>query len=327
MLLKSSPILSPKVVVFVAVTLIARWGAARHVRARDFQTWLRDEQQDGVTVTRIPGGLRSLSRRSPSRPYQDCLVARCLRASFVFDLTLPPAHGANSRLAVGLGQLLSWRCLRQHFAIRPVTTLDQLPFGDLPDRIPVRIWCRSRLSLGKKMGRNNHSHTPEISIVCVFNNPKVGQDCLDRSSARTQVRSISTTLRWTIEVHTFTSAGAALNHGARQARHELVAFAHQDVYLHSIDRLAIAGSAFLGGTWGLLGANGVTSQGESVGRLRDRAQLIGRHAPTPVEADRVEMREVLFMVPREQLLRHPLTEDTISRGTRMQSSTVFVYDA
>lgn len=146
-----------------------------------------------------------------------------------------------------------------------------------------------------------------ISIVCVFNNPEVLQECLDRSiraysgSLEIQYIPVDNTNR------TFSSAGSALNHGTRQARHELVAFAHQDVYLHSLDRLAAVGLQLLSGGWGLLGANGVTTQGQSIGRLRDRVQLIGKEANTPVEVDSVD--EVLFMASRDLMLSEPLSED------------------
>jgi hypothetical protein len=146
-----------------------------------------------------------------------------------------------------------------------------------------------------------------ISIVCVFNDPSVRRDCLDRSLARycgdvdVEYLPIDNTS------HRFTSAGAALNHGAASARHEVVAFAHQDVFLHSIDRVAAAGSALSAGEWGLLGANGVPHVGRFAGRMRDRVQLIGSHEPVPVDVDSVD--EVLFLVSRSRLLQHPLTED------------------
>ncbi len=145
-----------------------------------------------------------------------------------------------------------------------------------------------------------------ISIVCVFNDSAVRQECLDRSI---QVYAGAVDIDYIPIDNTggaFASAGAALNHGARRARHDLIAFVHQDVYLHSIDRLVVAGSA-LHKTWGLLGANGVTGQAENVGRLRDRAQLIGRHALLPVEVDSVD--EVLFLLRRDVVLEHPLSEE------------------
>ena len=146
-----------------------------------------------------------------------------------------------------------------------------------------------------------------ISIICVYNAPDVRQECLDRSIERYSGPVEVDFIPVDNTTHAFTSAGAALNHGARQARHDLVVFVHQDVYLHSIERLAVAGAALRDGTWGLLGANGVTSAGESVGRMRDRAQIIGGHAHAPVEVDSVD--EVLFMVPRRLVLDYPLSED------------------
>jgi hypothetical protein len=141
----------------------------------------------------------------------------------------------------------------------------------------------------------------------VFNDPAVRRDCLDRSLASYGGDVDVEYLPIDNTSHRFTSAGAALNHGAALARHQVVAFAHQDVFLHSIDRLAAAGAALTAGEWGLLGANGVPRVGRFVGRMRDRVQVIGSHAPVPVDVDSVD--EVLFLVSRDRLLEHPLTED------------------
>lgn len=148
---------------------------------------------------------------------------------------------------------------------------------------------------------------PGLSIVCVFNDLKVRKDCLDRS-----INAYAGTLDVDyIPVdntgHAFSSAGAALNHGAQLARHHVVVFAHQDVYLHSLDRLAAAASELSHGGWGLLGAHGVTAHGRITGRMRDRTQLIGAAAHMPVEVDSVD--EVLFMAPRELLRAESLAED------------------
>ena len=145
-----------------------------------------------------------------------------------------------------------------------------------------------------------------ISIVCVFNDPAVRRECLDRSIDAYDGGLDVDYIPIDNTTHAFTSAGAALNHGAAQARHPVVVFVHQDVYLHSLDRLAEVGAEFDGGPWGILGANGVTDQGLNVGRLRDRTQLIGVPATRPVQVQTLD--EVLFMVPREQVLAHPLTE-------------------
>ncbi len=157
------------------------------------------------------------------------------------------------------------------------------------------------------MTQESSSVTPDISIVCVYNDPGVLQNCLKQSieaySGDIDVDFVPVDNAG----HAFTTAGAALNHGARQARHDLVVFAHQDVYLHSIERLAAVGAALSDTDWGLLGANGFTGQGMSVGRMRDRVLLIGAPAATPVDVDSVD--EVLFMVLRDVVLEHPLTED------------------
>ena len=149
-----------------------------------------------------------------------------------------------------------------------------------------------------------------ISIACVFNDPDVRRECLDRSVEAYDGTLDVDYIAVDNTEHAFSSAGAALNHAARQARHRVVVFVHQDVYLHSVDRLAEAARAFdddAEGAWGILGANGVTSSGLDVGRLRDRTQLIGVPAPRPVPVQTLD--EVLFMIPRELVLEHPLAED------------------
>ena len=148
--------------------------------------------------------------------------------------------------------------------------------------------------------------TAGISIACVFNDPAVREECLDRSVEAYDGPLDVDYIAVDNTTHAFTSAGAALNHAARRARHDVVVFVHQDVYLHSIDRLAEAAAAFDDGGWGILGATGVTSDGTNVGRLRDRTQLIGLSAPQPVEVQTLD--EVLVMVPRALVLAEPLTE-------------------
>lgn len=153
----------------------------------------------------------------------------------------------------------------------------------------------------------DHHAALGISIICVFNNLSVRRNCLDRSiEAYTGPASIDF-IPIDNTAHTFKTAGAALNHGASRARHDVVVFVHQDVYFHSIDELVRAASFLTHDDWGLLGANGVTSLGRSAGRLRDRVQLIGSSAPAPVEVDSLD--EVLFMVRRDRVLEYPLTED------------------
>ena len=146
-----------------------------------------------------------------------------------------------------------------------------------------------------------------ISIVCVFNDQDVLHHCLSRS-VDDYVGDMDVDFVPVDNTgNAFTTAGAALNHGARNARHDVVVFAHQDVYLHSIERLTTLGSLFADSDWGVLGANGFTANGTSVGRIRDRVLLVGTSAPFPVEVDSLD--EVLFAVRRDLLLENPLTED------------------
>ena len=145
-----------------------------------------------------------------------------------------------------------------------------------------------------------------LTIACVFNDIAVRKHCLDRSLAAYTGPVEIEYLPVDNTGHIFTSAGAALNHAARLAYHEVVVMVHQDVYLHDVDQLAAAARGLEDPRWGLLGANGVTARRQSAGRLRDRVILIGQPAPRPVEVDTLD--EVLVMARREDLLTEPLTE-------------------
>ena len=146
-----------------------------------------------------------------------------------------------------------------------------------------------------------------VSIVCVYNDPSVLNSCLKKSIDAYSGKNSIDFVPVDNTRHAFASAGSALNFGARQSLHGLVVFAHQDVYLHSIDRLVEVGALFNGTDWGLLGANGMTNDGVSIGRMRDRVRLIGIPAPDPAVVDSLD--EVVFVVPRDLVLRHPITED------------------
>ena len=146
-----------------------------------------------------------------------------------------------------------------------------------------------------------------VSIVCVYNDPAVRRECLDRS-----VRAYG---RHTPGVEylpvdnvdgRYRSAGAALNHGASLAGNDVVVFVHQDVFLHSLAVvIRVAGQMQADGL-GVLGAVGVRRDGRIAGRIRDRAVLLGVPVQQPADVDSVD--ELLFMVPRPLVLRHPLTE-------------------
>jgi len=146
-----------------------------------------------------------------------------------------------------------------------------------------------------------------VSIVCVYNDHAVRQDCLDRS-----VRAYGRHARGVEYLPVdnvagrYRSAGAALNHGAWMARNDVVVFVHQDVFLHSLAAVIRAASQLRAGGLGVLGAVGVCRDGRIAGRIRDRAVLLGAPVEQPADVDSVD--ELLFMVPRPLVLSHPLTE-------------------
>jgi Glycosyltransferase like family len=179
------------------------------------------------------------------------------------------------------------------------------------------------------MSSERHS-VSGISIVCVFNDADVRRDCLDRSIDEYSGAVAVDYVPVDNTTHDFKSAGAALNHGARLAKQDVVVFVHQDVYLHSIDRIAEAAGFLEGETWGLLGANGIGLDGKSAGQMRDRVQLIGSTAESPVYVESLD--EVLFMTRRDRILDHPLTEDpdlawhayAVEYGMRMRDMDIAV---
>jgi Glycosyltransferase like family len=154
------------------------------------------------------------------------------------------------------------------------------------------------------------SHTTgdsSVSIVCVYNDPAVRRECLDRS-----VRAYG---RHDADVEylpvdnvdgRYRSAGAALNHGASLARNDVIVFVHQDVFLHSLAAVVRAAGQLSVGGLGVLGAVGVRRDGRIAGLIRDRAVLLGVPVQQPADVDSVD--ELLFMVPRSLVLSHPLTE-------------------
>jgi hypothetical protein len=146
-----------------------------------------------------------------------------------------------------------------------------------------------------------------ISIICVFNDSAVRKHCLDRSLDLLGGASDDVEFIPIDNVnHRFATAGAALNHGASLARNDVLAFVHQDVFLHSLSALRSAARHLRAGEWGVIGAVGVGFDGAVVGRMRDRVVLIGTDATEPVEVDSLD--EVLFMIRRDQLLATPLSE-------------------
>jgi len=147
-----------------------------------------------------------------------------------------------------------------------------------------------------------------VSIVCVFNDPDVLTSCLERSillgladAPETEYLPVDNT------DGQFASAGAALNDGARRARHDVVVLVHQDVYLHSLVALERAAATLQDDPrTGLVGAVGVTASGSVAGVVRDRVVVIGQPSSPAVSVDSVD--EVLFMIERDRVLRDPISE-------------------
>lgn len=147
-----------------------------------------------------------------------------------------------------------------------------------------------------------------VSVVCVFNDPVVRQECLDRSIEALLAEAPETEYLPIDNVgKVFPTAGAALNHGVSLARHDHVVLVHQDVYLHSLASLEIAAGLLAADEGlGVLGAFGFGPNKEHVGHIRDRVVLLGDPLPTPHDVDSLD--EVLFMAPRRLLQEHPLAE-------------------
>lgn len=152
----------------------------------------------------------------------------------------------------------------------------------------------------------NPTHA-SVSVVCVYNDLAVREQCLDRSIQALSAEASNVEYLPVDNVNgTYRSAGAALNHGVSLATNEVVVFVHQDVFLHSLDALKTAAGQMLNSDFGLLGAIGIRSDSRMIGRIRDRVILTGDAVTGLTEVDSLD--EVLFMAPRSQLLREPLTD-------------------
>lgn len=146
-----------------------------------------------------------------------------------------------------------------------------------------------------------------VSIICVFNDPNVRSHCLDRSIVLHGGEATVEYLTIDNVDGSFATAGAALNHGASLASNDVLVFAHQDVYLHSLRALETAARRIADdGRIGVLGAIGVDASGRMVGRVRDRVVLLGEPAREPTDVDSLD--ELLFMAPRRLVQSEPLSE-------------------
>lgn len=150
-----------------------------------------------------------------------------------------------------------------------------------------------------------------MSIVCVYNDEPVLESCLRRSvAAQSDVAPQTELLAIDNRENRFSSAGAALNHGARSARNDVVVFVHQDVVLHSLPALEVAAAELLDAPdIGIMGAVGIDGEDQIIGRIRDRIVQIGEPAPAPRDVETLD--EVLLMMTRAQVIREPLSEDPL----------------
>ncbi|MDT0144603.1 glycosyltransferase [Microbacterium sp. PRC9] len=154
------------------------------------------------------------------------------------------------------------------------------------------------------------SRTP-TSIVCVYNDPDVLEGCLARSireglPSAPQTEFIAVDNRG----NPFPGAGAALNHGARLARNDVVVFVHQDVVLHSLVALEEAAAVLMAEPdIGIAGAVGIDARHRILGRIRDRVVPIGEVATEPRDVESLD--EVLLLLRRERVWNEPLSEDPL----------------
>jgi hypothetical protein len=150
-----------------------------------------------------------------------------------------------------------------------------------------------------------------VSVVCVWNDQAVLDTCLRRSIEAQAAEAPDTELlAMDNRDGRYPTAGAALNHGARLARNEVVVFVHQDVVLHSLPALEEVAAELLDHPEiGILGAVGIDADRVIIGRIRDRIVQIGEPAPEPRDVDSLD--EVLLMVTRAQILAEPFAEDPL----------------
>ncbi|WP_404435860.1 glycosyltransferase [Microbacterium aerolatum] len=150
-----------------------------------------------------------------------------------------------------------------------------------------------------------------VSIVCVYNDGDVLGSCLRRSiDAQADTAPQTELLAVDNRENRFTTAGAALNHGVREARNDVVVFVHQDVVLHSLVALEEAAVELLAAPGiGIMGAVGIDADDRIIGRIRDRIVQIGEPAPRPRDVETLD--EVLLMTARQQALDEPISEDPL----------------
>jgi hypothetical protein len=150
-----------------------------------------------------------------------------------------------------------------------------------------------------------------VSIVCVYNDEPVLASWLRRSGGAPAEAAPQTGLLAVANPEPrFSTGRAALNHGAREARNDVLVFVHQDVVLHSLVELEEAAAELLAAPdIGIMGAAGIDANDRILGRIRDRIVMIGE--PAPIARDVETLDEVLLMMTRRQVLDEPISEDPL----------------
>jgi Glycosyltransferase like family len=173
--------------------------------------------------------------------------------------------------------------------------------------------------------------TPVLSFVCCWNDHRKLRTCLQASleSVDAGRAGLAELVLVDNRDRAYTTAGAALNHGAQQARGRWLVFAHQDVIVHDVAVLAarLEEAARLSER-PMVGAAGVDRRGRLVGHIRDRVVWVGKPASQPQPVDSVD--ELLFAVERDIWRRYPLAESTalawhgyaVEYGLRLRESGI-----
>lgn len=143
--------------------------------------------------------------------------------------------------------------------------------------------------------------TPSIGIVAAVNDESVLNENLKRSPL------IETGAVPLLELRQQPSASTAYNVGLDATSHEIIVFAHQDVYLPApwLDNLlaAIATLERQQPRWGVIGLFGVTATGQGVGRVWSSGigRELGATFVAPIEA--VSIDEMVIVLRRASGLR------------------------
>ena len=142
---------------------------------------------------------------------------------------------------------------------------------------------------------------PSINIVAAVNDEIVLNENLKRSPL------LANGTIPLLELRNQQSASKAYNVGLDATSHEILVFAHQDVYLHApwLDNLLAAISTLerQQPRWGVIGLFGVTATGQAVGHVWSSGigRELGAAFAAPIEA--VSIDEMVIVLRRASGLR------------------------